>query len=640
MVTGALALAEIDERIVLGRVTALRPQWWRLELVEPAKSEMVRVDRTQVRGVLSCRVDDMASGQRRLQQARERIGDGLDTAWSLDTLLGMGELAQLLLGSDTPENRDDLLLVAGLDASGFAVEHSLLRRRDAAERTQFEQQRREVIELEAEFTSAVQAVRALHDGRRTDLEPLRRLGPRLEAWLSDESDRGITYFLRQAWSRRHVQRSDAAQVLIQAELWDGHDDPSLYASGLVRPPPAWLGGSEQVGENLEVLELPLVTIDNDAPHEVDDAVWIEDLGDGEVHVTVAIAHPTLWFDAGCAVDREALSRGATFYHPRHAVAMLPETLALQLASLYPVKLRPALVFSATVDAQGRLRDALVRELRVRVQEAWTYSEVDRWLAEGTPRAEVQLLATTAKRLEQRRIGDGAYLLYKPECEVVAPRGQPVRVRDASQASVARRIITELMILAGEVAATFARDRGIQLPFRHQVRPKEAPLPCGLYTGAADVFAVLRCLSPAQTALQPKPHAVMGVAAYVQVTSPLRRYTDLLGHRQITAALRGQPGMPASELAERVAQAETAAGQRRQWQRRAERYFKLVWLAGHRAAPLRATVVRSLPSGCVAFIDDLALEVPLRRRGLQCGEQLALRPTDVRPAEDRAEFDMV
>ncbi|MBI5607756.1 MAG: RNB domain-containing ribonuclease [Deltaproteobacteria bacterium] len=639
MVTGGLVLVEIDERLVLGRVTALRPQWWRVEVVEPPRGETVRIDRTQVRAVLSCRSEDGQGARRRLQEARDRLGDGLETAWSLGEPLGTGELAQLLQGSDTPEHRDDLLLVAGMDCTGFAVEHGLLRRRTPEEREAACRRAKDLAKLEAEFEPAVRAVRDLHSGRRADLEPLRQLGPRLEAWLTDETDEGIQYLLRQAWGRRHIQRSDAAQLLIQAELWDGHDDPSLFAAGLLRPPPLWQGEDGSVGQSLPVLDLPLVTIDNDCPHEVDDAVAVETIGDSaELRATVAIAHPTLWFAADSAVDREALNRGSTFYHPRHTVPMLPQTLALQLASLCPGRLRPALVFSATVDAQGRLRDIQVRELLVQVRQAWSYGEVDRWLALAEPPPEVANLAAVAQRLEARRIADGAYLLYKPECEVVAVRGQPVRLRDSSQSGTARRIITELMILAGEVAATFARDRGVQLPFRHQARPKDAPLPPGLYTSASEVFSVLRCLSPAQTALQPKAHAVMGVAAYAQVTSPLRRYTDLLGHRQLTAALRGQPGLAASELTDRVAQAEAAASLRRQWQRRAERYFKLVWLAGHRAA-VAATVVRSLPSGCVAFIDELSLEVPLRRRGLACGEHLALRPTDVRPADDRAEFEV-
>ncbi len=639
MVTGGLVLVEIDERLVLGRITALRPQWWRVEVVEPPRGETVRIDRTQVRAVLSCRSDDGAGALWRLQQARERVGDGLETAWGLNEPLGTGELAALLHGSDTPEHRDDLLLVAGMDCTGYAVEHGLLRRRTPDERQAACRRAKVLASLEAEFQPAVRALRDLHGGRRTDLEPLRTLGPRIEAWLADERDDGVTYLLRQAWGRRHVQRSDAAQVLIQAELWDGHDDPNLFAAGLLRPPPPWSGEDGLVGQSLPELALPLVTIDNDCPHEVDDAVAVEDLGDsGELRATVAIAHPTLWFAANSEVDREALSRGSTFYHPRFTVPMLPEALALQLASLGPGQLRPALVFSATVDRQGRLSTIQVREMRVRVEQAWSYNDVDRWLTAAETPADVARLAAVAQRLEARRVADGAYLLYKPECEVVAPRGQPVRLRDASQSGTARRIITELMILAGEVAATFARERGVQLPFRHQPRPKDAPLPPGVYTRAEDVFSVLRCLSPAQTALQPKGHAVMGVAAYAQVTSPLRRYTDLLGHRQLTAALRGQPSLTASELTDRVIQAEATASLRRQWQRRAERYFKLVWLAGHRT-PIAATVVRSLPNGCVAFLDELSLEVPLRRRGLACGEHLALRPTDVRPADDRAEFEI-
>jgi exoribonuclease-2 len=130
---------------------------------------------------------------------------------------------------------------------------------------------------------------------------------------------------------------------------------------------------------------------------------------------------------------------------------------------------------------------------------------------------------------------------------------------------------------------------------------------------------------------------MGLAAYVQVTSPLRRYADILAHRQLQAHLRGQPLGDGAWLLGRLAEAERGATLRRQTQRRAVRYFKLQWLAEQGPGlRLAAVVVRPLARGWLAFLPRLALEVPLQHKGLHLGDGLELQLRAVHPATDQLE----
>lgn len=99
----------------------------------------------------------------------------------------------------------------------------------------------------------------------------------------------------------------------------------------------------------------------------------------------------------------------------------------------------------------------------------------------------------------------------------------------------------MMILAGEVAAHFGAREGIPLPFRSQ-SPPELPseeellqLPAGMVRDCA----IRRCMPRSEMTTQPSPHASLGLDAYCQVTSPIRRYTDLLAHRQIKATCEGK-----------------------------------------------------------------------------------------------------
>ena len=166
-----------------------------------------------------------------------------------------------------------------------------------------------------------------------------------------------------------------------------------------------------------------------------------------------------------------------------------------------------------------------------------------------------------------------------------------------------------------------------------------PLPPGLYDAPVQIHALLRTLQPTQVALEPQPHGVLGLEHYVQVTSPLRRAGDLLAHRQILAHLRGQTGLTAETLRQRLREIDAGQHQRRQWQRRGERYFKLLWLAGRGVgAQLAGQVVRPLErGGWLVWLDALALEVPVRSSSVQVGDGVRCLVRGVHPG--RGEVDL-
>lgn len=102
------------------------------------------------------------------------------------------------------------------------------------------------------------------------------------------------------------------------------------------------------------------------------------------------------------------------------------------------------------------------------------------------------------------------------------------------------MVAEAMILAGAVTAQFGIDRAIPLPFRSQL-PADLPSPAQLDElpeGAVRFAAIKRCLSRGLMGTKPAAHFSLGLPAYVQATSPIRRYGDLVVQRQILACLDG------------------------------------------------------------------------------------------------------
>jgi exoribonuclease II len=79
---------------------------------------------------------------------------------------------------------------------------------------------------------------------------------------------------------------------------------------------------------------------------------------------------------------------------------------------------------------------------------------------------------------------------------------------------------------------------------------------------------------------PGSHSGLGVAAYTQVTSPLRRYLDLVGHQQLRAYLKGEPLLDEEALLERTGAAEAIVGSVRLGEMLSEKHWTLVYLMQH------------------------------------------------------------
>lgn len=98
-------------------------------------------------------------------------------------------------------------------------------------------------------------------------------------------------------------------------------------------------------------------------------------------------------------------------------------------------------------------------------------------------------------------------------------------------SAARMLVAEMMILAGEAIGQFGAAASLPLPYRGQDAPKLPPdeVINALPEGPCKGFALRKCMTRSSVAPTPVPHASLALGAYVQVTSPIRRYTDMIAH---------------------------------------------------------------------------------------------------------------
>lgn len=374
---------------------------------------------------------------------------------------------------------------------------------------------------------------------------------------------------------------------------------------------AAMRGFDRAGRE-DLTALRALTVDGPHTREIDDALTCEDLGEGRLRVGVHIADPTAFVAPGDEVDREALARGTTHYFPERRIPMIPEAISEDAASLVAGEERPALSFLAVVEDDGRVSAWSVAPSLVRVGARLSYDDADAALRdEGSPHESVlRALLAAADRREAVRAAAGALRLRAPEVEIhVGPDGALALERhDAG--SPAHRLVSESMVLAGDLAARFCVEREVPAIFRRQGPPDgRFEMPAGAVTDPVAARALRRVLRRGEAGLRPGPHYALGLPAYAQVTSPLRRFQDLAVHRQILGVLRGTgPAYDQATLQKIAAATDAAEADARRAERSRDRYWMLRWFAERAGGVFEGTVVETAPRPVVLLDATVGEEV--------------------------------
>ncbi|MEO0868371.1 MAG: ribonuclease R family protein, partial [Cyanobacteria bacterium J06642_11] len=377
----------------------------------------------------------------------------------------------------------------------------------------------------------------------------------------------------------------------------------------------------------------------ESTREIDDGLSLESFGDGRTRIWVHIADPTRWLLPGDAIDLEARRRCTTVYLPTGMIPMFPEPLATGPMSLRQGELCCALSFGVVLSEAGAVEDYSIRASLIKPTYRLTYDDVDEMLELGLKaEPELNAIAVWAKQRREWRKSQGAISINMPESSIkVIDEEITIDVLENSQS---RQTVAEMMILAGEVAARYGEAHALAIPFRSQPEPE---LPSDnellqLPSGWVRDSAIRRCMPRSEMGISPARHATLGLDYYSQVTSPIRRYTDLLAHFQLKAHLRGEtlPFSP-SEMTELTQGVATAAYEAVTVERQTKRYWALEFLRRQGNQAWSAMLLRWLREhenlGLV-MIEDLGLELAMRfETALTLGERFDVRVVHANPRQD-------
>lgn len=245
-----------------------------------------------------------------------------------------------------------------------------------------------------------------------------------------------------------------------------------------------------------------------------------------------------------------LTENHSIYLPEMQVSLFPAELSQKVMSILANQRNYALTFSAKLHEDGTIAESEIKPSILTNVHRTDYESVDELLSAhydlanspsrfSSEQSEALIkLSKWAAIRRKFRLTKGANMIHLPQPEIYVENGRIVEFKIANLFSRSRSLVEEMMVLGGEIAATYASTHSIPVPFRNQHKPVETPIDPNL-PELVKAFQLIRTMSPAFYNVQNLGHVGIGLPYYTRTTSPIRRYTDIITHFQIKSHLRGE-----------------------------------------------------------------------------------------------------
>ncbi|MFT6153481.1 MAG: exoribonuclease-2 [Bermanella sp.] len=407
----------------------------------------------------------------------------------------------------------------------------------------------------------------------------------------------------------------AHKLLLKLGLWTEtvNPYPARFGCATTEPDLAVPELQEEPREDLTALET--FAIDDDNCSDPDDAISL----DGKT-IWVHVADAAALIKPDSPLDQEARSRGANLYIPEQVVHMLPVGVTTILG-LGLTEISPALSFQIGVGEDASISCLKIIPSWVRVQRL-SYSQANDQLDSFS-----ELLALT-DLFRTRRLLQGAAQIDLPEVKIqttingdIYHLGAPqkLNVEKPTQCTMeikdlpslrSREMVTDAMLMAGEAVGRYLIEHEIPAPFVSQPPPDEGATPETM----SQMFAYRKKFKRSGLHLEPGMHSGLGLEPYTRVTSPLRRYSDLLVHQQLRAFISGTPLISEADMLGRMAEAEQGGGNTSRAERLSNRHWTLLHMQQNPDRVYRGVVVDKRSDRGVVMLPELAIEVKMRGIG--------------------------
>lgn len=437
----------------------------------------------------------------------------------------------------------------------------------------------------------------------SDIRESRNLLIRLGVWEEDENLDLIRLGVESSFTKKQLEES--ARLARSRTNFNGRED---------------------------LRDLPALTIDGPLTRDYDDALSIK-MVDDALQIGIHIADVSAVILPDSLLDREAAVRASSLFLPFRQIPMIPRELSQENLSLKEGCDRRVISLLTRFDKNGMLTDYRFAPGVIRVQRQLVYEEVNATLGEE---ASLKEMYRVSQYLQQERMKRDALSLSLPELHIKLNDDSSVSIESIDQNTPSRMIVAEFMILYNWLAARFCSENQIPILFRRQPDPSER-LSLEETGYIYYVFQQRRKLSPLQIDTSPGPHSGIGLDLYTHVTSPLRRYLDLVIQRQIGSFIAGEkPVYSGKELEEIRVFVEPAIRNLELASRNRQRYWVLKFLSQHEGESYRAVVLDELKTKYRIVLSDFFLVTEIKRRNgkiLAPGQEILVEVKKADPWDD-------
>ncbi|GAB0307847.1 ribonuclease R [Staphylococcus pseudintermedius] len=357
----------------------------------------------------------------------------------------------------------------------------------------------------------------------------------------------------------------------------------IYQHGIeIEFPDDVLKEAENVPETIQSDELKgrrdlrdelTITIDGADAKDLDDAIAVKKLDNGNTELTVSIADVSYYVTEGSALDREAYDRATSVYLVDRVIPMIPHRLSNGICSLNPEVDRLAMSCRMEIDAQGQVVKHEIFESVIHSNARMTYDAVNRIITDKDAATRVQypeivpmldLAQTLSQQLIAMRKKRGEIDFDIKEAKVIVnEEGIPKEVVTRERGE-GERLIESFMLIANETVAEHFNQMEVPFIYRIHEQPKSERLrqffdfitnfgimvkgtgedihPSTLQNIHEEIAGrpedmvistmMLRSMQQARYDADNLGHFGLAADYYTHFTSPIRRYPDLIVHRLV------------------------------------------------------------------------------------------------------------
>lgn len=336
---------------------------------------------------------------------------------------------------------------------------------------------------------------------------------------------------------------------------------------------------EEIAKRKDLRDLPIITIDGDDAKDLDDAVYVKKLSNGNYKLIVSIADVSHYIPEGSMLDQEAFKRGNSVYLVDRVLPMFPKEISNGICSLNPNEDKLTFTCEMEIDQNGKVVDSDTYKSVIKSVRRMTYTNVNRMIA-GEEEAlkeysdikdMVMEMLELSKIIRQVKYNRGSIDFDLPEIKLILDEDGKVKYIKNRERGESERIIEDFMIAANETVAE--KLFWMEIPSVYRTHEKPDPERIKNLNETLSKFKyrihsldeihpkkfqkiiedskerginllvhklILMALKQARYTVDNLGHFGLASGYYTHFTSPIRRYVDLTVHRILNSVLHGYP----------------------------------------------------------------------------------------------------